>query len=327
MMTAVQIGIVPITAYTFCRTNPISILINVPIVILASVLVPICIALLMMQLVFGMMPPIGISLADLVADTVIRVNHMLSFDGGFSMSVAGISTMAVICFYLLAFGASSEWVRVKLIRKESKSIARAALLILLPIAMLSSCLFDRLSDDEILFPYVGQGDCTHIRAEGHDILIDGGGSEMYNVGEKTLMPYLLKSGADSLDMALVTHLHTDHFKGICELAEVYPVANIGIPSDYRGADTDIEKDKIIYIKPDSKVTVSDDVYVSVLWPIKESPISLSADDENEHNMVYLVNYKGVKVMVTGDLLEEDELEMLDYYRHDHKLDDLKCDVL
>ena len=41
---------------------------------------------------------------------------------------------------------------------------------------------------------------------------------------------------------------------------------------------------------------------------------MSADDENEHNMVYMIHYKGTRIMVTGDLLEEDEMEMLEYYR-------------
>lgn len=327
MMVAVQVGVVPITAYTFCRANPLSLLINVPIVLLASVLVPICIVLLMIQFVFGMVPAPGIKLAELIADAVIRVNHMLSFDGGFSMSVAGLSSIAIIAFYAIVFGASSEWMRIKLIRKERKSISKAFVLISLPILMLSSCLFDRLSDDEVLFPYVGQGDCTHVRVGDQDILIDGGGSEMYNVGEKVLMPYLLKSGASDVDAALVTHLHTDHFRGICELAKVYPVGAFGIPSDYRGAEVDLDQSKIFLLNIKSKVRMADDVYVSVIWPVRESDISLSADDENEHNMVYMVHYKGVRIMVTGDLLEEDELEMIDYYRHNNSLDTLRCDVL
>ena len=50
----------------------------------------------------------------------------------------------------------------------------------------------------------------------------------------------------------------------------------------------------------------------------------SADDSNEHNTVYMIHYKGIKVMVTGDLLEEDELQMIRYYEG---TDTLKCDVL
>ena len=327
MMAAVQVGIVPITAYTFCRANPLSLLINVPIVLLASVLVPVCIVLLMVQLIFGTVPMPGIKFAELIADAVIRVNHLLSFDGGFSMSVAGLSTICVIAFYAIVFGAGSEWMRIMLVRKDHKSIVKAFVLISLPLLILSSCVFDRLSDDEIFFPYVGQGDCTHVRAGDHDLLIDGGGSERYDVGEKILMPYLLKSGAPDVDIALVTHLHTDHFKGICELADVYPVSSFGIPSDYRDAEVDLDKSKVFYMNLNSKVSVSDDVYVSVLWPVKEAPISLTADDENEHNMVYMIHYNGVRIMVTGDLLEEDELEMVDYYRHHGSLKELRCNVL
>ena len=32
-------------------------------------------------------------------------------------------------------------------------------------------------------------------------------------------------------------------------------------------------------------------------------------------MVYMIHYKGIKIMVTGDLLEEDELKMIEYYRN------------
>ena len=46
--------------------------------------------------------------------------------------------------------------------------------------------------------------------------------------------------------------------------------------------------------------------------------------KNEHNMVYMIHYYGRKIMVTGDLLEEDEIKMLRHYRGS---DELKCDVL
>ena len=39
----------------------------------------------------------------------------------------------------------------------------------------------------------------------------------YSVGKKILKPYLLKNGVGKIDGAFVTHLHTDHYKGIAEL--------------------------------------------------------------------------------------------------------------
>ena len=42
-----------------------------------------------------------------------------------------------------------------------------------------------------------------------------------------------------------------------------------------------------------------------------------------NNMVFIVNYNGIRIMVTGDLLEEDEHEILKHYRPEQ----LRCDIL
>ena len=354
VMLAVQIGTLPVIAYSFCRINPLSILINVPVILLASVLVPVCIFLLLLEAALGAVPAAGIRLAELISYAVIKLNHLLSFGGSFSIRTTGPGAAAIIALYAFAFGASSEWVRVMLLRKNRIAVLKQSVLILMPVIMISACLYDRIADDEIVFVAVGQGDCTHIRADGHDILIDGGGQtdysdksgddSGYNVGKKNLMPYLLHSGAGKLDLALVTHLHADHFKGITELAEIYPVGAVGIPIDYRASpDSDdllhsgsapLKDDikgpsgpagtELFYIKPDTRVDITDAVSVEVIWPAEISDEPLAADDPNEHNTVYMVNYKGTKVMVTGDLLEEDERRMLDYYEG---TDTLKCDIL
>ena len=70
----------------------------------------------------------------------------------------------------------------------------------------------------LIFVDVGQGDCIHFKtAEGESYLIDGGGKEGYNTGRETLRDYLLKNGVKKVEGAFVTHLHTDHYKGIAEL--------------------------------------------------------------------------------------------------------------
>lgn len=356
VMLAVQIGTLPVIAYSFCRINPLAILINVPVILLSSVLVPLCILLLMLEVVFGMVPSAGISIAELISYAVITVNRLLNFGGGFSIRTAGPGIAAMIAIYVFVFGASSEWVRVMLLRKDSRHVVKQAVLLLMPIIMLSACFYDRIADDEIIFVSVGQGDCTQIKADSHNVLIDGGGltdygsrsengskaAEGYNVGKKVLMPYLLHNGVSRVDLALVTHLHADHYKGILELSEIYPVGAIGIPADYRGAENisnlfDHSDDtgagnssdsgvisETFYIKPDTKVDIAEQVSVEVIWPMEIADEPLSADDPNEHNTVYMISYEDVKVMVTGDLLEEDERKMVDYYEGS---DVLKCDIL
>lgn len=286
VMLAVQIGTLPVVAYSFCRINPLSILINVPVILLASVLVPVCILLLMLEAAFGFVPSAGTDLAELISYAVIKLNHLLNFGGSFSIRISGPGTAAMIALYIVIFGASSEWARVMLLRKNRRAVLKQGILLMLPVIMLSACLYDRLADDEIVFVSVGQGDCTHIRADGHDLLIDGGGqtdygsgnekktSDSFNTGEKILMPYLLHSGAGKVDMAMVTHLHADHYKGISELAAIYPVGAVGIPVDYRGSinteailHNGLKEDakdysspaqtEVLYIRPDTEVKITD----------------------------------------------------------------------
>ena len=339
VMLAVQIGTMPVIAYSYCRINPLSILINVPVILLASVLVPLCILMLMIEASVSRVPAAGIDLAELISYAITKINHIFSFDRGFSIRTAGPGAAVIILIYVLIFWLASEWMRVMLIRKERKTVLKQGILILLPLAMLFSCLYDTISDDEIVFAAVGQGDCVHIRADEHNVLIDGGGQAAhgsgygedtaedsgYNVGKNILMPYLMHQGADAVDIALVTHLHADHYKGIEELSEIFPVGAIGIPADYRGT-TDIMPDpsKIYYIYPDTRIDISDEVYIDTIWPVEVSVDPIAADDPNEHNTVYMVHYNDTKIMVTGDLLEEDELEMVDYYEGTDKLN---CDIL
>ena len=333
VMISVQTSTLPVIAFTYGCVDPLAIFINIPIILMASFLVPLCILMMIPELFSFAAPSASFDLAGLMSYAVIKINHLLNFGGGFSIKTAGTGAFSVLMFYAAALGLASEWTRVKLLRKEPRKLIKAGALLLIPAIMFSCCLYDRFSDDEIVFVAVGQGECTHISCGGTDVLIDGGGQpgydgneEGYNVGEKILMPYLLREGADNVDIALLTHLHADHYKGIAELAAVYPVGARGIPADYKGSDLPLTPGDpaVIYMEPGAVISVSDDVSIEVIWPVSVSADPLAADDPNEHNTVYMIRYGSTKVMVTGDLLEEDELQMIEYYAG---TDTLTCDVL
>lgn len=66
---------------------------------------------------------------------------------------------------------------------------------------------------KIYFIDVGQGDSTLIvTPQNKTILIDGGGSETYDVGKNTLVPYLLDRKIKKLDYVIITHADTDHIR-------------------------------------------------------------------------------------------------------------------
>ena len=127
----------------------------------------------------------------------------------------------------------------------------------------------------------------------------------YNIGKKTLKPYLLKNGAWNVDLAIATHEHMDHMKGLEELKAVYPVKKImtGLTA---GKEIDINKD----------------VRIEVLWP--ESIPAEEGQEDNSMCSVFMIFYKEYKILVTGDLDEKGEKLMLQKYQG---TDALTADVL
>ena len=322
---SVQMGTMPLIAMSFMRVNLMSFLINIPIIILSSLIVPLCILGLMLFMAIGCLPGFFINAIELFAELLVWVNHILSFNGAYSNLAAGVTPIIILAFYAMIIIVFSEWTRVNLIRKNYGEIKKLIAYMILPAIMCFFSVYDSFSDDEIVFIAVGQGDAVHISSGNKNILIDGGGSDYMNVGERILMPYLLSHGTSSLDMALVTHLHMDHFQGIRELSLEYPIDTLGIPSDYAVGDfSGIRVPELLFINGENNIQINDDVSISVLWPLKIKQRRLEIDDPNEHNMVYMINYKGVRIMVTGDLLAEDEEKMI---RHYIGTDALKCDIL
>ncbi len=71
---------------------------------------------------------------------------------------------------------------------------------------------------KIYFVDVGQGDCTFIvTPRNKTILIDGGGSllEEFDVGKRTVIPYLLDRGYTTIDYIMISHFDQDHVRSDC----------------------------------------------------------------------------------------------------------------
>lgn len=90
---------------------------------------------------------------------------------------------------------------------------------------------------ELLFLDVSQGDSALITtADGTVILSDCGSSDISKVGEYRLAPVLKQNGILLVDMAVVSHLDSDHMNGIKELLENMPVfyGETRYAADYAG---------------------------------------------------------------------------------------------
>ena len=200
----------------------------------------------------------------------------------------------------------TEYAGILSIRKQTKKTLLIIAFILLLSLAAGLIIYEPIEHDEIVFVDVGQGACTHIRSDGMNVLIDGGGSREYNVGEKILKPYLLKNGTGKVDLSLATHEDMDHIKGLTELSECFDA-----------------EPPVIKAEAGRKYNVSDKTNITVLWP----PESAEKKQENEESSVFMIDYDGIRVLVTGDLDMQGEKNMIAYYREREMENILKADIL
>jgi len=192
---------------------------------------------------------------------------------------------------------------------------------------------------DIVFIDVGQGDAIHLRTpEGKNILIDSGGSSHYDVGKKTLLPYFLKNGVGKLDLALITHLHQDHYGGLISLSEYIKVDKLGIyegnylRQDVIAEETGLSPEQFAYLGKGDKIMLGEEIWVEVLWPAKRSESEYASlleqeGDENSSSLILKIHWQGTAILITGDLGIEGEEEIIKEMKKVGRLEGLRADVL
>jgi competence protein ComEC len=99
------------------------------------------------------------------------------------------------------------------------------------VGMVSTALPARLHPArEVIYLDVGQGDATLIRANGLNMLVDGGGTPRgsYDVGAKTVVPALHAVGVFSVGIMVATHADADHIEGLVSVLNLMPVGELWI---------------------------------------------------------------------------------------------------
>ncbi len=158
---------------------------------------------------------------------------------------------------------------------------------------------------------VGQGDCSLIKTDKGNMLIDAG----ENGQENKVISYLEKHGITELEYFVATHPHSDHIGGAAEVIDNIKVKNIIMPKlssintpttqTYENMLKAIKKSgaKVIAAAPDKSYTFGD-VSFTVLAPFEQ--------DENLNNMSVSLrlNYDNYSFMFTGDAEKEVEKQIL-----------------
>ena len=165
---------------------------------------------------------------------------------------------------------------------------------------------------------VGQGDGLFLQtAAGTTCLIDCGSTDVKQVGTYRLIPFLKSQGIRKLDFVCVTHTDADHTSGIEELLEAagepgeVSVGTLVLPA---WAEPDeplcrLAKQRGIFVFWMGKGGSIRDAttQITCLHPTKEKTYA----DKNAGSLVLQVTYGDFSMLLTGDLEEQGEQEILE----------------
>lgn len=329
---AIQVGMMPYTAYVFNYVSLGGLVANLPVIFLAGILLPVGIGLLVTSYVSDSLFGLGAELMQQGCRLLVWINSIFYVGGRTSMDVVSPPVFLLAAYYSLLFGGICEKGRILFLRGRRRALMRGALALLLVCGILSAATDDGFAKAKIVFVDVGQGDCIHVRTqEGKNYLIDGGGSTRYDVGKKTLRPYLLKNGVGKIEAAFVTHLHEDHYGGIRSLAKEGMVKRVGIYEGNRVREKEIKSQidaELLYLHKGQTIRLGEEVYLEILAPPQASDaeyerLAEKQEDENASSLIMKLKYGRLSLLITGDIDQEGERQLLEQLPEEG----LKTDIL
>ena len=221
-----------------------------------------------------------------------------------------------------------ELMKYKFKQKNNSNKLKKILLFVILISLLLHLIPKNL---KIYFVDVGQGDCTFIvTPQNKTILVDGGGSEFgeFDVGKRTLLPYILDRGYKEIDYIIISHFDEDHVGGILTIIKELKVGQVIISKQGENSDNFQEfleivnkkRIKVQVVKKGDKINIEKHLNIEILWPqhklIQENIL-------NNNSIVFRLNYLNFSMLFTGDIEEIAEKEILKELNNNS----LKADVL
>ncbi len=313
---AAQIGTLPFTAIYFERISLAALGVNLLIVPAVGLIISFGFAMSLFSLLnttIGMLyaeAAYGLLFGSL---KVIRLTGSLTFA---SIEVFGLTLPGALLFYSIV---------LLLINLPDPAMFRRALLILLVclnIYVYYSVFSSQAETGPVLkvtMIDVGQGDALLLEfPHGETLLYDAGPrTQAYDAGERIVVPYLKKHGVGTIDAAVISHAHADHFGGLAAVIREIDVGRIYASAQHSGnrwySDllSELEERSIPYIpiRAGERIEGFTNARVYVVHP---SPVFIQSPGDDRHwnlnnaSVVLLVQYGNFRILLTGDAETEAE---------------------
>ena len=172
---------------------------------------------------------------------------------------------------------------------------------------------------EVTFLDVGQGDGIFIRTEsGLTCMIDGGSTDVKEVGKYRIEPFLKSKGVRKLDYVFITHGDQDHLSGIAELLDrqaygiridtlVLPEKSMWDDALWELARQADRRQTAVAAMQKGDVVGDSEVLMECIQPAKDS----EAEPGNAGSLVLKLTCQNQKLLFTGDVEGKGEEELVE----------------
>ena len=303
---AVTIGTTPIIAYYYYVITPVSMLANL-------LLIPLITLVVIIGFIAMLLAPISLLLGKTILGSAYYLLVVVEKLSRFILKIP-LSTIIVgrpdfieLLAYALGLGLVI-WYLHKGLEERKRSLGYIVSMGLLVILIVG---IKRVmpGDLRVTFLDVGQGDSIVITTPNHKtFIIDGGIAG----NGRTIEGFLKYNGIRKIHGAILSHAHADHMDGLGELAQSYKIERLFL-SELPFEDVQFEKfyaimqsEDIPVVKIKAKDMIRDkDLEMECLYPFQDS----SPLEGNDASVILVLKHGLVSYYFTGDIEQNYEKEV------------------
>ncbi len=327
---ATQAGTWPLTATVFLQFAPYAVLANLAVVPCVAATM----ALGAAQLAMAWSAPLAQAVANLnswLLAWMLGIVQTLAALPEARIAMTPAPAWSIVGYDAALVAAPLLW------RRGARTAAVAALVLAAGFVVVPPRLVDgRL---RVTMLDVGQADSIVVQTPaGHTFLVDAGGrlergsqgndSSAESIGDRIVVPFLLRSGVHRLDAVIISHPHGDHAGGVAPVLRRLAVAEVADGGQRYGghayrdalATASAQAVPIVYPRAGSEWRLDDGVSLHFLGPSLPF-IANSRNDINENSVAFIVRYRSFCMFFTGDAGATAESRFL------RGSGELQCDVL
>ncbi|MEW6620772.1 MAG: DNA internalization-related competence protein ComEC/Rec2 [bacterium] len=304
---AVQIGLSPILIFYFNKLSLITVLANIIVVPLVSIILILGLAIAFIGMIFiPLANLIGIATSYIITSLLVCVFFFARIPYAY-IYLATPTFFDIGSYYLILWAITRH-------KRIGTTKVIIGILILINIFLWTGGVVKNSSRImKVTFLDVGQGDAIFLEfPEGSNMLIDGGPSGFFDAGERIILPFLTSKGILNLDVVIVSHNDIDHYGGLLSVLKNFKVRKFVLSNGIENQELSrIIKEKGIchkVVKRGDKISGYPGIEIYILHP---SDIMAESSDNN-NSVVVKILFNKISFLFAGDIEKEAQKKLLPF---------------